>query len=153
MNLNDLHFRSFPLPTNTYRSLSYSYFLLLPLAPPPSLLLPLSSSTSFPLTPFSSSFPFSFSSTQSSRSRFLEEFLNEFAACLAEVTYAEASTLEATLGCHALLNSFVKHYFVMVGSLSYSERGMRFLDKMGIFQVPRLFFPFPYFLFCAFSSP
>ena len=142
-------FDLFPcLRTPTARSLTptFSSFHL--------LLLPLSSSTSFPLTPFSSSFPFSFSSsTQSSRSRFLEEFLNEFAACLAEVTYAEASTLEATLGCHALLNSFVKHYFVMVGSLSYSERGMRFLDKMGIFQVPRIFFPLPYFLFCAFSSP
>ena len=67
--------------------------------------------------------------------RFLEEFLSEFAACVAEVTYAEKSTLEATLGCHAVVNSFVKYYFVMIGALSYSERGMRFLEKMGVFQV------------------
>ena len=67
--------------------------------------------------------------------RFLEEFLSEFAACVAELTYAEKSPLEMSLGCHALLNTFVRYYFVMVGALSYSEKGMRFLEKTGVFQV------------------
>ena len=67
--------------------------------------------------------------------RFLEEFLSEFAACVAESTYAEKSPLDMTLGCHALLNSFVRYYFVMVGALSYTEKGMRFLEKTGVFQV------------------
>lgn len=67
--------------------------------------------------------------------RFLEEFLSEFAACVAELTYAEKSSLEMSLGCHALLNTFVRYYFVMVGALSYSEKGMKFLEKTGVFQV------------------
>ena len=67
--------------------------------------------------------------------RFLEEFLSEFAACVAELTYADKSPLEMSLGCHALLNTLVRYYFVMVGALSYSEKGIRFLEKTGVFQV------------------
>jgi hypothetical protein len=67
--------------------------------------------------------------------RMLEEFLTDFTACVAEVTYAETSTLESTLGLHSIMNSFAKDYFLMVGALSYSDRGTRILEKTGVFQV------------------